>query len=164
MKKASIVYISVLILVCSLVILQTGCNHLDSPPRIESVQNRYHEYHKDIQTIVNFFMLSNYEYICIRNSDGTMLADFNEVIINDKEVSGAVERLLANSTYQHIIKNENTIYLLQWKGLRDIGCGIAYSINGVDFPEIEYVTQLVPLSDDGWFYYVSDYNTWRSDQ
>ena len=47
------------------------------------------------------------------------------------------------------------------KGLQDIGCGIACSINALEMPEIEYMTELVPLSTEGWYYYVDDYNKWR---
>lgn len=164
MKKNYIVYLGVFLLACNLALFQIGCTQIESPPSIESVQNHYQEHREDIQIIINIFTASNYEHISIRNNDGTMLADLNIVSIDDKEVFSAVDSLLANGAYHHIIKNENTIYLLQWKGIRDIGCGIAYSINRVDNPQIEFETQLVPLSDDGWFYYVSDYNTWQSEQ
>jgi hypothetical protein len=138
------------------------CKPFSSPPSIKFVQNHYQEYSEDIQIILNFMLSFDYEDIYILDNGGTLLADLTEVAIDDKEVSNAIDRLFTSRAYYHIIKNGDTIYLLQWKGLRDVGCGIAYSINENDTPEIEYVTQLVPFSDDGWFYYVSDYAEWHN--
>ena len=91
----------------------------------------------------------------------TMQADLRELPIEDREVTAAVQRL--QDSYQNIRKNGNTIVLNQWAGLADIGCGIAYSINGTDAPKVQFMTVLVPLSEDGWYYYVDDYNEWRNE-
>ena len=162
MKKNKTVFLGVFFLVCILALVALTYKSVDSPPSVESVQNHYHEHSEEIQIIIDFLLSMNYEDISIRDNDGLMLADLNVVAIDEHEVRIAIDGLLANRAFYHIVKNGNTIYLLQWKGIRDVGCGIAYSINGIDSPEIEYVTQLVPLSIDGWFYYVSDYEEWRS--
>ncbi len=31
-------------------------------------------------------------------------------------------------------------------------------------PEVQYATEFTPVSDDGWYYYVADYNEWRVNQ
>ena len=146
-----------LFLIIGLIVsLLVGCNDVNSPPGVTNVQKRYQEHSEDIQVIIDFLSSSDYEDVYITSSAGTMLADLNEVSIEDSSVSKAIDNIIDAKAYQHINKNGNTISLLQWKGIRDIGCGIAYTINGIDAPEIEYATQMIPLSDDGWYYYVSD--------
>jgi hypothetical protein len=147
-----------------IVALLVGCKDVNSPPSVSYVQKRYQEHSEDIQVIIDFLSSSDYEDVYISDSAGTMLADLNEVLIEDPSASKAIDNIIDAKAYQHINKNGNTISLLQWKGIRDIGCGIAYTINGIDAPEIEFATQIIPLSDDGWFYYVSDYNAWRNSQ
>lgn len=161
MKKNKAAYLCVFLLVCILLLVTLNHKSSNYPPSIESVQKQYYEHSEDIQIIIDFLLSVNYEDIFIRENDGWMLADLNSVPIDEEKVCMAIDRLLTNRAFYHIVKNGNTIYLLQWKGIRDVGCGIAYSINGINNPEIEYVTQLVPLSNDGWFYYVSDYEEWR---
>ena len=95
-----------------------------------------------------------------------MLVEFEEKIeekiIDDPQVVLAANTLLKSKVYHHICKIDNTIYLLQWTGLQDISCGIAYTINKVDLPQVIYTTQLLPLSNEGWYYYVADYELWRN--
>ena len=47
-----------------------------------------------------------------------------------------------------------------WSRGMDFRSGIAYSINEEE-PTIEYLTNLVPLSEAGWYFYEADYNEWR---
>ena len=112
---------------------------------------------------------TGYADIYIENTDGTMLVDASgtmqngliEKQIDDDMVVAAVSQLLENREYVDINKIGNTIEFQQWSGLLDIGCGIAYTVNGTDAPEIQFATKLIPISEDGWFYYIYDYNEWR---
>ena len=63
--------------------------------------------------------------------------------------------------YKGIGRDGNTIYFVRWTRLMDFGAGIAYSVNGKDEPELDFVTKLEPLSEDGWYFYEEDYNEWR---
>lgn len=139
----------------------SGCVILSVPPSVSSVDQRLRDNCSDIQIIVDFMVNSGYEDIYINDTSGKMLADLVWTDISDETVSTAVYRLLVNNAYQSISKIRSTIILRQWKGLQDIGCGIACSINALEMPEIEYMTELVPLSTEGWYYYVDDYNKWR---
>ena len=139
----------------------SGCVIFSVPPSVSSVDQRLRDNCSDIQIIVDFMVNSGYEDIYINDTSGKMLADLVWTDISDETVSTAVYRLLVNDAYQSISKIRSTIILRQWKGLQDIGCGIACSINALEMPEIEYMTELVPLSTEGWYYYVDDYNKWR---
>lgn len=148
------------ILVSLLATNLAGCSG-NTPPDFTTVHEHYLKHSRDISTVLDFLVSSGYEDISIRDCDGTMRADFNTVSIENDAVNEAIGRLISNSAYQNIYKNGNSVSFLQWSGIRDIGCGIAYSINGTDAPEIRFATQLTPFSESDWFYYVADYNAWR---
>lgn len=149
---------------CLIFTLLTGCRYLITPPSVNAVDQKLQANITDVQMIISFMKNSEYEDIYIHDISGTMLADLVTVEIPDDAVKDAVHLLLGNDVYKSIYKQGNTIKLLQWAGSSDIGCGIAYTINGIDPPEIQYMTQLLPLSAEGWYYYVSDFNTWRLEQ
>ncbi len=117
------------------------------PPDVNKAEKILDEDSKLIETVVDYLKNSD-EDIYINKL--TTYYDIDK--IEDKEVVKAVEKLLAKG-YDAIIKDGNTICFLRWTFWRDFGAGIAYSINGVDEPEIEYVKKLEPLSKDGWYYY-----------
>ena len=140
----------------------SGCATWDSPPTCSSVEQEFSRNYSTIMTIVNYLINSEYDDVYIVDVSGEMMADLMHVNISKDEVNDAIDQLLGSGTYKSFVKIGNTIRILQWRGTQDIGCGIAYSINLVDLPEIEYMTKLEPLAVDGWFYYVDDYNTWRA--
>ena len=116
---------------------------------------------EDILAIVSYVYKSGYHDMYISDSTGQAYADFTTVSISDNDVCNAIRRLFKNNTYLQISKMDQTISFLQWTGLRDIGCGILFSKNVEESIESEFITELVPLSEKDWFYYVSDYNAWR---
>lgn len=140
----------------------SGCT--PDAPSIESVETCFESNYEDILTVVDFIANSDCDLIIIRGSDGTMRADSETVTIEEENVYNAVKRLLvSNGAYCLISKYKNTIQFEQWQGsIVDIGCGIAYSINETDWPYIEFATEIEPLSRSGWYYYVDDYNAWRT--
>lgn len=161
MRKRRGLSIAIVLFGCLLAMLLKGCFWLDAPPKVDSVQKQFMDYRKDIHTVVEFMVHSGYESISIDNSNGTIWADFQTIQVDDEAAKDAIARLLSIGAYYDIYKNGNTISFLQWKGARDIGCGIAYTINRCDLPEVQYTTELVSINEEGWFYYVADYNKWR---
>ncbi len=164
MKNALRFFLSVYLIAFSCFVL-TGC--FSSPPDVETVETQFKDNYEDIQLVVDFIIGTDYQSIQINTTDGTMWADFETVEILDDAVNGAVERLLGRSfmdegKYHFIYKSGHTIYLPQWSSSQDIGCGVAYSINETDLPRIQYCTELMPLIEKGWYYYVDDYNSWRT--
>ena len=164
MKKKYASGLCMLILVGIVLVASLGYRYSNIPPSVTDVQNLYQEYSSDIHTVINFLSASDYEDVYITDTNGTMLADLNKIQIQDPAVLDSLNRIFDNKAYHHINKDGNTISFLQWKGTRDIGCGIAYTITKVDVPQIEFITELIPLSDEYLFYYVSDYATWRNSQ
>lgn len=153
-------------LAATLIVLTVFCSELSilsSPPSYSAVQKRFTNNWKNIETIEVYLTESRYSSIDISNFRCTkVFADFDHIDITDVAVRHAVRSLLLTGRYKNISKSQNTIVIEQWSNIGDIGCGIAYSIDSDAEPVIEYVTELQPLNEDGWYYYISDYNQWRT--
>ena len=157
-SKTKVCFIIIIMAFC---ISFTCCDN-NTPPDVDSVQEHFLNNYSDIQVIVEYMVSSPYENVYIMDANGTMQADLTWMEIADEEVMAAVNNLLKNGEYIQIIKIGNTISLLQWCGTRDIECGIAYSINRTDAPDVQFMTTVVPITEDGWYYYIADYNKWRN--
>ena len=165
MKKHAILIVLVVFFVSLILISNLMFSLLekaDTPPEIGVVQEQFQNRCADISLVVDYLAASGYENVYINDREKDMLADFVRMPIDDLEIYTVITDLFESGYCTQINKIGNTIYLLQWKGIRDIGCGVAYSINGIDLPKIQYATELVPLSEDSWYYYVADYNETRS--
>ena len=154
-----------LLLVLFLCYTLTGCS--SEPPDVASVEEHFQNNQEDIQTVVDFIINSEYSSVSIDTADGMMFADLKMVEIENEGVNSAIKRLLGHRLggsrqYYSIYRSMNTIEFFQWKNTHDCGCGVAYSISGKIPPIIQYCTELVPLSEEGWYYYVDDYNAWRT--
>ena len=161
MKKRYIVTFLVLAVIL-LVVAITKFPSINTPPSVTTVQQCFDENREDILLIVSFMKNSGFEDVYITDSSGQAFADFTTLKISDNGVCNAICRLLETDIYMHISKMDRTFTFLQWTGLSDIGCGIVYSQDIEESIDREFITELVPLSDECWFYYVSDYNAWRN--
>lgn len=161
MKHTPLHRISALLLVLFLCFPLTGCRSR-IPPTPEDVERHFLDNRQDIQTIVDFLVDSPYEDIYIMDASGIVTADLEKITLTDETVTAAITALISDGNYHSISKSGNTIDFLYWSGSTDIGCGLAYSINGTDLPDVQFCTTLTPLSESGWYYYVEDYNKWRS--
>lgn len=148
--------------VVALLVLLPACGIADTPPEVETVESVFYENTDNINTIVRFMEASGYTDIYINETDGTMQADLEELEIEDEAVNAAISQLIGTETYRLISKRGETIEFLQWSAfIKDIGCGIIYTMDDVITQEIPYVTQLQPLKEPGWYYYVEDYELYR---
>lgn len=109
---------------------------------------------KDIMLVTDYLVFSNKLSLSITETD--------IITIKDEKVRDSINRLFKKK-YSAIDKNNNTIKFTIWTKFMNFDSGIAYSINKEN-PSIEYLTKLVPLSEDGWYYYEADYNLWRYQQ
>ena len=84
----------------------------------------------------------------------------------DKEIEGeavikTMNRLVRKRGYRVIGRNDNTIFFRKWDFFEKER-GIAFSINGEDPPQIEFLVKLEALSEQSWFYYEADYEEFRN--
>lgn len=134
----------------------------DTPPDADALQQCLDENQENIRLITSFLLTSGYTDVFISNSSGQVSADFATLEITDIEVYNSISYLLENRIFQEIDKMGQSVFFLRWIGVRDVICGVMYSENVDKAVESELLTEIAPLSYDGWFYYVSDYNAWRN--
>lgn len=164
MKKTDIfvlttVFILLIVLVLFLIIGHTVVN---TPPDINFTQNCFAENRSNIQLVVDYMLKQEYENVYVLDSHGKILADLEEKKIDDPVVCSAIHHLITSNIFVDINKFGNTIEFQLWQGTKDMGCGIAYSIDGVSAPDVQFMTECQPLSEEAWFYYIYDYNRWRN--
>ena len=161
MKHPVLYRIYSLILVLLLCFSLSGCGN-NIPPKREAVESHFWDNWSEIQTVVDYMVDSGYEDFYIMDASGEATADLEKITITDESVLDAISALISDGNYYSISKSGNTIHFVQWWGIKDINCGVAYSINHTDPPEVQFCTTLDPLIEPGWYYYVADYNKWRS--
>ncbi len=153
----NIVYIALFFVITSLIL--HGCTSINTPPSADSVKKTFLANKEDIIIVINYMVESGYTNIHIKDASGIMWADFADVKIADASVIAALDNLC--ETYKMISKDGMTIELLQWTGVRDIGCGLCYSLFPSNLPEVQHATEMVKITESGWYYYVADYEKWR---
>ena len=132
---------------------------LNSPPSLSKVEMYFERDREDLYLIIDYVIKSGATDLFIYEDCKTALMDSKEIEISDESVIAALKHLRENG-YTGINKYRNTIEFRVWEGIRDVSCGIAYLIED-DKIEIQYVTETAPLPEDGWFYYVTDYEEAR---
>lgn len=137
---------------------------INTPPSVDAVQEQFVNNLDDINAVVSFMQSSGYDGFFIQDSTELASSGSRTIQIQDNEIRFAIKRLFHNRNYLDISKIGNTVTLLQWRGVYDVGCGIIYTNNVEESINTEFVTELIPISEDGWYYYVSDYNAWRNGQ
>lgn len=132
------------------------------PPSIQSVEDQLLDNYEELSLIKDFFLQSGYSSIYIHSANGYMFADMKNILIPDDNVREIIKALIADAKYSVIIKDGNTIWFQQWTRFTDAGAGLAYSPSETELNKIQYLTEYEPLSEVNWYYYVDDYNEWRS--
>lgn len=134
-----------------------------SPPSAEKMESFVAENWNDITLINDYLLELGDRNALISDDDGSILITLVDQSIEDNAVREAVLSLWRNGCKGISKRNEkNAITYTIWK--RSIGqadCGFVYAIDHTLPPKAQFQTELVPLSEDGWYYYLADYEKWR---
>lgn len=160
-KKLEKIKYLLLVLIAIMVFGLSSCKTLINPPSIESVEKQFLKNYDDIVLVTEDIISSGFESVYMHHSSNTLSADGKHIDVLDENLINAIQNLF-NNGYSVIMKSGNTIYFQQWTRFTDAGCGIAYSIDGSNNLDIQYLTQATALSCDGWYYYVADYSAYRT--
>ncbi|MBP3392295.1 MAG: hypothetical protein J6L76_05865 [Clostridia bacterium] len=117
-----------------------------------------YEYDKeDFRLIIDYFVASEDTKIFINKAsykkDDMKVAGHK---IEDKQVLQALKRCFAIKGYKKIGRNGNTIYFEKWS-FGERSRGLAYLIEEDADLWIEALVKSVPLSQNRWYYYETDY-------
>ncbi len=150
MKKSVRAHIAIIIIIFPLLFLLYGCSTVSEQPTKEEFEQYLCENSDDFDTILNY--LIDQKSIVRFVYDGVDFENWFDTDVSE-DVINAIKRL---KYHDRIIvsKSENTIYIELWHPfMKEKSSGLAYSINGVDKPEVEYITEMTPISEPGWYYY-----------
>ena len=167
MKKLLAVFVFLV-----LTLIPESC--LRQPPSVEDVESFMKKNWNEI-VVVNDYLLGfeNKDVLIYHDrfhDEDEILVDLDHQRIEDDAVMEALRSLYkagCDGVYKSIddTVNKNAIIYRIWR--RDNGgvsCGFAYAIDHTQPPELQYQTELVALSIEGWYYYVENYEEWRYQQ
>ena len=163
MKKLIVIFS---LLALELLLLTFLVTYEKKPPSVEDVDSFVAENWSDISTVNDYLLDLGARDAYITRSNGSILIDLDRLKIEDDAVMKAVRSLWKNGCKgidMHI--ERNAISYTIWTRLSSqAACGFEYAIDHSLIPEAQYQTELVPLSEDGWYYYLAEYEKWRVEQ
>ena len=149
-------------------------------PSLRNMERDFNRNREHIMVIVDYLLELGYEVIIFSARDfsndpifadsrhrGIMLVGTdNSVRTMRVEDEGVWEALatLSESGYSSISKRAGAISFQRWTRLFDAGWGAVYSVNGLTPGEdsLMFLIEIVPLSEEGWYFYSEDFNRWRA--
>lgn len=138
----------------------SGCGMVSEQPDKEELEQYLHENSDDFNTVLNYLIGQN--GIVYFDYDGVEFENWFDSDV-PTDVIKAIKRLKRDDRIV-VSKDGNTIFFGLWMPLMsEKSRGLAYSINGVDEPEVGYTIEMTPISEPGWYYYVDDFHAWRSE-
>lgn len=106
-------------------------------------------------------------HISVRDENGVLSHGYGDKMqIPDEDIKDTIS-LLFRKGYDYIGKDGNTIYFVRWTHYVfgwDKGFALSIDGSGKIGLDIQFLTVQEELSEPDWYYYVSDYNEWRSNR
>ena len=134
-------------------------------PSVEDVESFVTENWNDISVINDYLLELGDRDAYISDNDGSILIELHDGKIEDDAVMQSVQSLWkkgCDSIYKNRERNSIS-YSLWHRTMGGVECGFEYAIDHTLFPEVQYQTEMNPLSEEGWYYYLSEYEKWRSE-
>ena len=145
--------IKLLSLCLAIAMLFSGCSTIGQPPAPQRIEETFQNYREEIQMVTDYLLTQN-PPVAIDSSSRELPED----------VVWAVRNLMRSAGWTSIHYRGNTIYFILWTRFTDAGCGIAYSVGNTLEADLPFLTQVQPLSERDWYYYVEDYAKWRTEK
>jgi hypothetical protein len=110
----------------------------------------------NIVTVTEYLVNSDESNIYIRNE-----SDIEALFADTHGGDDAKEAFctLYEKGFDRINKECGTVQFRRSSRL-EYGNGVLYSVGGSEI-DIQFLTKLVPLAEENWYYYEEDYNEWR---
>ena len=150
-----------MIVILVLTLIPESC--LRRPLSANDVESFMSKNWDDIVLINDYLLEVGGRDALVWDSDGTILIDLADQRIEEVEIKKAIQVLWSDGCFR-ISKqdDDNAIIYSIWKRyIGDIDCGFVYAIDHTRSPKVQYLTKLIPLSEEGWYYYLAEYEKWR---
>ena len=162
--KTIIAIILVIILLgLSLFVCSCGLKFFE-PPSAEEVDQFVEKHKEEIESVNDYLLELGDLDASISHKDGSILVELEHQKIENETVRKAIRTLWRNGCIW-ITKytSDNAITYTIWKRTYDEAeGGFVYAIDLTKLPDVQFRTELTPLSQAGWYYYLAEYNKWRA--
>lgn len=151
------------IVIAILTLILVSCRW--NPPSPEDTESFIEDNWNEI-TLINEYLLGLEDRDAyISDDSGSVFIDLNWQIIENEKVKAAVQKLWKSGCTGISKYNENNAitYTIWRRTFGQVGCGFVYQIEETVLPDVQYETELVPLSRERWYYYLAEYEKWRTD-
>ena len=164
LKSKTKLIVSIILSVC-LAMFSWGCagfGSFSSTPNKEKIIKSFTACYDDCVAIVEYMASLEYEHCFINDDNGQYFGEFEYITISDREVSAAIKRLWKKGCH-HVRKDisDNSISFEFWYSVFEMDAGVLYQIDPSSDSSVQYMTQIEETDNEGWYYYVADYNLWR---
>ena len=152
------------IIIVTLLAVCCSCTEFNEPYSFGDMENFLNAQKEDVQTITDFLLKLEYDNVQISDMNGKFFANHHSFDINEANTQESIKKLFEKGCL-FIGKDvkENSVYFRMWHRIRgSVECGLSYAIEKERIPTVQFQTELVSFDDDGWYYYVADYEEWRS--
>lgn len=167
--KNSLLIVFEMLLVCILIMICCcGCiNTKLNMPSKAIIESKLDSNSEQFETIVKYLLEQQYDWCSLNEKLGSgVLTSNHERLTPPKAVQTAIKDLgMIGCKSIEMDRSYNSIIFELWvASLGDLNCGVLYRIDDSSEIEAEYMTELVPLENGNgkWFYFVSDYDTYRA--
>ncbi len=143
-----IAIIAICLVLCGLLLLLMNLSY----SKTERAEKTLNKYKADFEVVAQYMTESEYSYVCIIDHSGYMNVG-REKAIDDEKLNIAISNLFKKAKITQITRINNTV-TFETRGFNYTG--IAYSVNKRDLPQINYVSKLSALSDNGWYYFEAE--------
>lgn len=168
--------------ILSLVLCCSACSSINSdPPTVEEIKKSFSEHEADFQAIADYLIMTcadlpDFESATIKDGkitqyrlapNGVQLGK-TETSVADSPIADSCKRLKQAGCKDIGMcisgkETQNVVCFTMWsRDVKQAECGIAYSVNGTDPPVIQFQTELSPIANDRWYYFLADYEAWRN--
>lgn len=152
-----------IVLIGTIVCLSTSCNNQKHITNFDKVESFKKDNECSIQIICDYLLKSEYDSVYIDDANGQMYAGFEYIEIEDPTVNDCIKSLWKEKckNISLITENNAITFRLGQTLIEGIEYGLAYPINDTSEIRVQFQTELIPLYNSKYYYYVSDYNEWR---
>ena len=159
--KRRVIIASIIIAALLVVVLNNACFRSAKPNEQKTI-GIFTEEKENLIIVADYLKNLDYPSCFIGSDNGQLYAAFDYHEIDDISVVEAIKRLWEKGC-THISKNHemNSISFELWYNDQDMACGMLTCIREDEDAKVQFMTEIKKLSTD-WYYYVSDYNTWRT--
>lgn len=157
-----------MLVIALILVIAISCIRVIMRDPLEKVGKKLQSNREELYVVKDYLLECDFDSVIIwsqnvseENVEMATGREAGMVPIDNEEAEEAVRRLFRRG-YRIIGKRNGGVYFLDW-AILNAGSGIVYSANGnvPDESILQFITEVVPLKEDKWYYYLEDFDEWK---